>query len=244
MKDKTMAMIEFTGRETSTGRVFDTTDAETAKQSGLYREDGIFKPIPVIVGNKDVLHGMDDALKEMKVGETRTIVLAPEKAFGERRKDLIVVVPLQEFRKRQIQPMPGLIVDLNGGYGRVQTVSGGRVRVDLNNDLAGKEVEYDIKVLREITDVAEKAEMLTEKFFPLKDKKIETKMEKEDLYVKLSKDIAKQLAPIMPHYIKTMKTAMPELKKIEIVESFEEIGKKKTDEKKVVGEKAEAKEEK
>ena len=221
MKEKTMVLVEFTGKELITGKIFDTTSEQTAKQNGLFRENALFKPIPVVVGNGDVLKGLDDALKEMKEKETKTIKLAPKDAFGERKPELVVIVPLQEFRNRKIQPVPGLIVDLNGQYGKVQTVSGGRVRVDFNNDLAGKEVEYEIKVLREIKDVNEKVALMTEKFFPLKKEKAEPKLEKDVLKLKLPKELASEIAPLIEPFSKVIKETIPEIKKVEIVESFE-----------------------
>jgi len=221
MKEKTMVLVEFTGREVNTGRVFDTTSEKTAKEAQLYRENAIFKPIPVVIGNGDLLKGLDDALKEMKEKETKTIKLSPQEAFGERKPELIVVVPLQEFRNRKIQPVPGLVVDLNGQYGKVQTVSGGRVRVDFNNDLAGKEVEYEITINREVKDVNEKVALMTEKFFPLKKEKAIPKLEKDVLKLKLPKELAQQIAPLIEPFSKVIKETIPEIKKVEIVESFE-----------------------
>jgi FKBP-type peptidyl-prolyl cis-trans isomerase 2 len=220
LKEKSIVLVEFTGKEVVTGRVFDTTSEAVAKEVGLYKENAIFKPVPVIVGKGDILKGIDEALKEMNEGEERVIRLGPEKAFGERRKDLVVLVPLAEFTKRKIKPVNGLIVDINGIYGRVTTVSGGRVRVDMNNDLAGKEVEYKLKIIKEIKDDAEKVQVIAEKFFPLKEK-AETKIEAGVIKVKIPKDIGKQLAPLVPAFTKTMKEIIPDLKSVEIVESFD-----------------------
>ena len=221
MKRNSIVLVEFTGREAETGRVFDTTSEATAKEAGVYRENAVFAPVPTIVGKGDLLPGLEDAVLEMNEGEERKLALGPAKAFGERKKELVVIVPLQEFRKRGIQPLPGLVVDLNGTYGRVQTVSGGRVRVDMNNDLAGKEVEYDLKVVREVRDSKEKAQLLTEKFFPLKEK-AETRLEGEVLAVKLPKELAKEIAPFMEPFTKMIKDVLPEVKKVEIVDSFAE----------------------
>ncbi len=228
MKQKTMVLVEFTGREEETGKVFDTTDENAARQNGIYRENAVFGPIPVIVGNGDLLKGLDDAILEMNEGEKRTIALEPEKAFGERKKELVVVIPLHEFARRKLRPFPGLIVDLNGAYGRVQTVSGGRVRVDMNNDLAGKTVVYEIRVLREVKEAKEKAELLTEKFFPLKEK-AEVRLEKDVLKVRFPKEIAKQLGQLLVPFTKTMKEAIPEIKSVEILDSFEKGAAKKAD---------------
>ena len=214
LKENSMALVDFTGKETESGRIFDTTNEKTAKEAGIYRENAVFKPVPVIVGKKEVLEGIDDALKEMNEGETKTVKMKPSKAFGERRKELIVIVPLQEFLNRRIQPMPGLIVDLNGNYGRVQTVSGGRVRVDLNNDLAGKEVEYEIKVIKEVKNLKEKAELLTEKFFPFK-KKVETKIENGVLKLVFPEEVKKHAAELLVPFTDYLKGAVPEIKSVE-----------------------------
>jgi FKBP-type peptidyl-prolyl cis-trans isomerase 2 len=220
LKEKSLVLVEFTGKELVTGKIFDTTSEAVAKEVGLYKENAIFKPVPVIVGNGDVIKGIDEALKEMKEREEKVIKLGPEKAFGERRKDLVVLVPLAEFTNRKIKPVNGLIVEMNGMYGKVTTVSGGRVRVDMNNDLAGKEVEYKLKVIKEIKDSSEKAQVIAEKFFPLKEK-VQTKIEADVIKVKIPKEIGKQLAPLVPAFTKTVKEIIPELKSVEIVESFD-----------------------
>ena len=201
--------------------MFDTTSEKVAKENNLYRENAVFRPVPVIVGHGDVLPGLDEALANMKEGEMKNVKLGAQKAFGERRKELVVVIPLQEFRKRNIMPTPGLIVDLDGVYGKVQTVSGGRVRIDMNNDLAGKEVEYEIKILKEVKDVSEQAQLLTEKFFPLREK-AQVRLEGEVLKVKLPKEAAKQLAPLITPFSQTITHTIPQIKSIEIVDSFEE----------------------
>ncbi|MCR4335335.1 MAG: FKBP-type peptidyl-prolyl cis-trans isomerase [archaeon] len=221
MKEKSCILIEFTGKVSESGKIFDTTDEKTAKEAGLYKEQAVFKPVPVIIGNGDVLKGLDIALREMSEGESKNIKLSPEKAFGQRQKELIVVIPVKQFTERKIKPFPGLIVDLNGQYGRVQTVSGGRVRVDLNNDLAGKDVEYSVKIIKEIKTTKEKAEVLTEKYFPMKDKKVETKLEENILKVKFPKELASQIGALLVPFTKTIKEAIPEIKSVEFVESFE-----------------------
>ena len=232
MKEKAVILVEFTGKEKTSGKIFDTTNEKIAKENGIYKENALFQPVPVIVGNKDVLQGMDEALLEMKVGEEKIVLLKPEKAFGERKKELITVIPVKEFTKRKINPFPGLIVDLNNTYGKVQTVSSGRVRVDMNSELAGKEVEYTIKITKEITNTEEKAQILTNKFFPLKDLKTKVILTKDTLKVEFPKEIAKHIAPIVPQYTKAITQAIPEIKKVEVAEPKKEKAKKAKEEKK------------
>ena len=147
MKKGDMVEVSFTGKDKNTGRVLDTTDEKTAKEAGILREKGVYKPIPVIVGQGELLKGLDEALQEMKVGEKKTIELSPEKAFGERKAELVGLVPLQEFKNKKLTPVPGMMVNINDRVGRVQSVSGGRVRLDFNHELAGKELTFEIELL-------------------------------------------------------------------------------------------------
>ena len=218
-----MVLLEFSGKELLNGRIFDTTSEGEAKANGLFRENAVFKPVPVIVGHRDLLAGLDEEVSKMKEGEERVVRLPPAKAFGERRKDLVVVVPSQQFAEHKIRPAPGLIVDLNGTLGRVQTVSGGRVRIDMNNDLAGKEVEYKLKIVKEISSPPEKCQFLLEKFFPLRGAKAESKLDASSgkLSVMLPKEIAAQVSQLVPVFTKTVKEVVPSITEVSVSDSLE-----------------------
>ncbi len=165
MKTGSIIRITLTGREAISGKVFETTDEKVAKESGLYREGEKYGPTTIMMGRGNIVKGLEEALQGMEAGEKKHVKLAPEKAFGQRRRELVVVVPLQEFKQRKIMPVSGLVIEIDDRYGRVQTVSGGRVRVDFNSDLAGKEVEYDVKVENELTTAEEQTQALAEKYF-------------------------------------------------------------------------------
>ncbi len=171
MKKGAVAIISFVGKDLASGKVFDTTNAEEAKSSGIFDEKGIYKPIPVIVGAGDIIKGIDDALLAMNPGEQRTITLQPKDAFGERNQELVALVPLQEFRNRNLNPYPGMVVEVDGKYGRVQSASGGRVRVDFNAELAGRSIEYKLNVEKEIAEKKEQLQALFEKYFAFLDAK-------------------------------------------------------------------------
>ena len=68
MKERSVVLVEFTGKEAATGRVFDTTSEKVAKENGFFRENAVFGHMPVIVGNGDLLPGLDSALKLMDEG--------------------------------------------------------------------------------------------------------------------------------------------------------------------------------
>ncbi len=220
MKKGDIVLVSFTGKDMLNNKVFDTTDEKTAKENGLFRENGIFKPIPVLIGNGELIAGLEEELEKMSEGEQRTITVEPGRAFGERKKELVVVVPLQEFRKRQVNPFPGLIVEINNSYGRVQTVSGGRVRVDMNSDLAGKTVEYSLKVEKLLKEPKEKAEVLADKFFPFKGKKVSIKLSGEELEVGMPSNLPKEVQVLKDAYASAVTESVKEIKKVKFVEEF------------------------
>lgn len=154
--------LDYTGRVD--GRVFDTTIKEIAEKEGLKRGDT--KPVLIQVGTGEVIKGVDEALLEMKEGEERTIKVPPEKGYGERRPELIRVVPLKAFKQSNIKPVPGMLLTLDNMPAKVQSVSGGRVRVDFNHELAGKELEFQLKIVKVLKKPDEIINALKERLLP------------------------------------------------------------------------------
>jgi FKBP-type peptidyl-prolyl cis-trans isomerase 2 len=156
--------IEYTA-SIKDGRVFDTTDADTAKKEKIFDDKRVYRPLPVVVGEGSVVKGLDEALKDMKVGEEKTLELAPEKAYGQRNQNLIRLVPMKVFKQQGLNPIPGMPVELDGRMARIQTVAGGRVRVDFNHELAGKTVVYKVKVVSKAGSENDKVKFLVERSF-------------------------------------------------------------------------------
>ncbi|MFH1721126.1 MAG: FKBP-type peptidyl-prolyl cis-trans isomerase [Candidatus Altiarchaeota archaeon] len=156
--------ISFTAR-VKDGPVFDTTNGEVAKKEGFFDEKHIYRATPVVVGQGQVVQGLDEILPKMKVGEEREVEIAPDKGFGMKDPNLLRLVPMKVFKQQKINPFPGMPVELDGRRARVQTVSGGRVRVDFNHELAGKTVVYKVKIEKKALDVKEKTNYLIERSF-------------------------------------------------------------------------------
>ncbi|MEM0465263.1 MAG: FKBP-type peptidyl-prolyl cis-trans isomerase [Candidatus Pacearchaeota archaeon] len=152
--------IEFTGY--SNGEPFDTTDKEIAKKMGI---DVDVKPIIISVGNEMLLKGFDEDLIGKEINKFYKIKLPPEKAFGRRDPNNIKVISLKVFNDKKINPYPGLTLQIDNYIAKVISVSGGRVNVDFNNPLAGKEVEYHYIIKRKINENTEKINALMDFFF-------------------------------------------------------------------------------
>jgi FKBP-type peptidyl-prolyl cis-trans isomerase 2 len=154
IKKKDFVEIEYTGSLKDEKLVFDTTDEKVAKDSNIHSERAVYGPIIICIGEKQVVPGLDEGLEGKDIGEHK-LELKPEQAFGKKNAKFIQLVPTKKFFEQQINPMPGLQVNIDGAIGIVKTVSGGRTLVDFNHPLSGKEVVYDVKVKRIVTDKKE-----------------------------------------------------------------------------------------
>ena len=200
-KSKRMIKISFTGRELLEGRIFDTTQAEEAKKENAFDPDRKYEPMTIILGENEMLPKVEEALSGMKEGEKKTVKLTSVESFGDRNSKFVVVMPLKSFIDQKINPVPGLIIrgEINGTVqaGKVQSVSGGRVRVDFNHPLAGREIEYEVKIEKEVKGKKEVGEALYDKYYgKLSGAKKELKG--DDLYITLPKDAADNLKQVNP----------------------------------------------
>jgi len=160
MKKGDFVEIDFVGRISGTGEIFDLTDEETAKKEGIYNPKHRYKPSLVIIGSGMAVPGVEKSLERMEPGHESEFELAPEDAFGGRDMHLIRILSMSKFLKEKITPVPGMFVDIDGMQTKVLSVAGGRVRVDFNHPLAGRHLKYKVRVVRQITDTLEKAKVL------------------------------------------------------------------------------------
>ncbi len=164
MQDCDFVQIEFVGRVKDTGEVFDLTDAELAKKEGVYQKENKYGPALVIIGARSVIPGVEEEIKKMKVGEEKEFEVSSDKGFGSREPKLVQIISLTKFIQQKVNPIPGAFVNIDGRNGKIQSVSGGRVRVDFNHPLANKNLLYKIKLVKEVKDAKEKMESLLKYF--------------------------------------------------------------------------------
>lgn len=206
-------LIAYEGRDKDTGKVFDKVEEE--------------EPYAVILGEDALIPGLAEALEEMKEGEEREIELPPEKAFGERKKELIVIIPEKEFRKRGIAPVPGLVIEADGRPGRVLSVSGGRVQVDFNHELAGKTVIYRVKVLAELKEPEEIAEALFRRYMRTKLDGVIFKDGVLEVVYRPSDAKDKNMQKLL--YVATLLKTLPDVKEVRITERYIRRGEEKAE---------------
>jgi peptidylprolyl isomerase len=201
LQKKDFIEIEFTGR-VKNGEVFDSNIKEDLEKLHSGHNHPIkTEPFTFSLGEGMFLKAVEDYLiGKPETPATYEIELSPEQAFGKRNPQLIQKIPLKIFMEQRINPVPGFVFNFDGKIGRVLASSGGRVIVDFNNPVAGKDVIYKVKVIKKINDLHEKAKALI-KFlfredlkFEIKENKIILKVEKPAVeFVKIFKDKFKEM---------------------------------------------------
>ncbi len=139
------------------GTVIDTTDEKVAKEYGIFDENGRYGDIVIVVGEGNVVKGLDEQLVGKEVGFKGEIVVPPEKAFGEYDPKKREIVSIRKFPER---PKPGQRVRLGNRVGTVERVIGRRVIVDFNHPLAGKTIIFDIEIKEKVEKLEEKIKAL------------------------------------------------------------------------------------
>jgi len=79
--------------------IFDTTDESEAKSAGIHSPNAIYGPVTICVGQKHVILGLDEELVGKEAGAEGDVVVAPDKAFGDRDPKRIKSFPKNQSRK-------------------------------------------------------------------------------------------------------------------------------------------------
>ncbi|RMD58021.1 peptidylprolyl isomerase [Candidatus Woesearchaeota archaeon] len=209
--------LEYTGRLKDSGEVFDTTDESIAKESGIYQQGASYEPIIICVGEHHILPGIDEFLIGKEPGEFE-LELPAEKAFGKKKPQLLQMIPMNMFRDQKIRPVPGLRLNIDGAVGIVKTVSGGRVVIDFNHPLSGKDVVYKLKVNRLVTDKKAQVEAILRVLLGLRAPQVDVEGDK----VKIS------LPGLPDQLLSELKKKIESLVKVEVEFSKPSADSKKT----------------
>jgi peptidylprolyl isomerase len=148
--------IEYSLWNATDKSMLDTTSEKEAKEHGLYREGSRYGPVLVVLGERNVVKGLEAALTEMEPGQKKKITLKPVEAFGERDSNLLRPMPLSEFKKRDINPYPAMKLNMDNMLVIVKSINSGRVIIDANHPYAGIEVTYEINGVKPLVSKQEK----------------------------------------------------------------------------------------
>lgn len=128
--------VHYTGKHDD-GTVFDTSrDSE---------------PLPLTIGKHHVIKGFEDAIVGMNVGDTKTVRITADEAYGARREELTARFERTKFPK-DINPEVGLHLQVKQPDGTVLNVlitevSETEVAVDANHPFAGMDLNFDLELV-------------------------------------------------------------------------------------------------
>ncbi len=227
IKEKDFVEINFTGRIQESGQVFDTTDPKVAKENNL--GEGEFKPIIVCVGQGHLIKGLDEWIIGKEPGKYENITVPAIKAYGKKDAKLIRMIPTQQFTKYKIKPERGLQVNIDGIVGMIRTVTGGRTVVDFNHPLAGKDLVYDIEIIRKVDDKKEQVDSLLKLLVNVD---AQTEIKEGKAKIKVTLDIPKEVQEKLKKTIKDLVGVEAEFVKEDKKEEVKGEAKKETEEKK------------
>ena len=123
--------VHYTGK-LQNGEVFDTSAGG--------------EPLEFTLGQGQTISGFEQAVIGMRVGETKTVTIPTDQAYGQHQKDLVFEVGRDKLSP-DINPEVGM--QLQGGQGVVTIikVSEKTVTVDANHPLAGQDLTFDIELV-------------------------------------------------------------------------------------------------
>lgn len=109
------------------------------------------EPVDLQMGDGTLQPGLELALYGLKAGDTQTLDLLPEQAYGLRDPALIQHMPMTDF-DGDFTPEVGQIIAFslpNGeeAAGSILGLDEGQVEVDFNHPLAGHEITFEVEIL-------------------------------------------------------------------------------------------------
>ena len=108
-------------------------------------------PMQFTVGKGRLIPGFERAVLGMSPGESTTVKLPADKAYGPHRGERVTVVDRNQF-PAHLNPQAGQQLKVNGREGQtvvvtVTNVSESSVTLDANHPLAGKDLTFDIELI-------------------------------------------------------------------------------------------------
>ena len=128
--------IHYKGR-LNDGTVFDSSEGRA--------------PLEFTVGGGMVIPGFDAGVKDMNIGDTKTIHIPAAEAYGTKQEHLVMEFPKDQFPP-DLQPEVGMQLNMSSNTGQVipvviTEVKEDTVWLDANHQLAGQDLIFDLELM-------------------------------------------------------------------------------------------------
>ncbi len=125
-----------------TGRLTDGTEFDSSAGQ---------EPLEVVLGAGRVIPGFENAIVGMQTGESRTVTIPVEEAYGPHSEELVLSVPRNRLpedlspeigMQLQMQQADGGLVDV-----LITSLDEQNITLDANHPLAGQALVFDIRLV-------------------------------------------------------------------------------------------------
>ena len=91
-------------------------DVVQVQYTGMYENGSVFDSgnYTFKVGSGQVIPGFENAIKGMRAGETKTVKLSPDEAYGEYNENMVFLIPLLNKRERKENVTKNVFVSIFG----------------------------------------------------------------------------------------------------------------------------------
>jgi len=108
-------------------------------------------PLEFALGSGQVIPGFDKAVDGMSVGESKSVTISPEDAYGQKHEQLVQDVPKSALPD-DMEPQVGMQLQSESPDGQtiqlvVTAVGDDTITVDGNHPLAGHELNFEIELV-------------------------------------------------------------------------------------------------
>ncbi len=109
------------------------------------------EPLEFVIGTADIIPGLQEAVLGMCRGETKTVSIPPEKAYGPYFKEMTATIE-RHMVPEEVKLEPGIAIRVKHADGHesdafVTAISDRTISVDGNHPLAGKTLSMDIELV-------------------------------------------------------------------------------------------------
>lgn len=128
-------------------------DTATLNYEGRIEDGSTFHtfdetPLTVELGSGSLVKGLDEQILGMSEGEEKEFRVMPENGYGIEKPELVHTVGSDMFAKTDITPDVGMVLKTPHGNCHITRIEEGKVEISYNHPLAGRTLDYRVKVLR------------------------------------------------------------------------------------------------
>ena len=108
------------------------------------------EPMVYLHGSGQIISGLEGALLGKSVGDKFVVTIPPKEAYGEKRDDMVQVVPIKMFEGiDKVEVGMQFHADASHGVNMVtvKKIEGSDVTIDGNHPLSGESLTFDVEVM-------------------------------------------------------------------------------------------------